>query len=63
MKNVIDVCNHILYYSEIYLGFEDVSDEMQADALRLTLKHGHEFVEFFVRLYLKTQLEVLNECD
>ncbi len=62
MQNVIDMCNHILYYSTIYCGLEDVSDEMQEDALHLMLKHGEEFPEFFVRLYLKTQLEILNEC-
>ena len=43
MQNVIDMCNHILYYSTIYCGLEDLSDEMQEDALRLMLKHGEEF--------------------
>ena len=51
MQNLIDMCNHILYYSTIYCGLEDVSDEMQEDALRLMLKHGEEFPESFVRLY------------
>ncbi len=62
MQDLIDMCNHILYYSTIYCGFEDVSDEMQEDALHLMLKHGEEFPESFVRLYLKTQLEDVNEC-
>jgi len=62
MQNVIDMCNHILYYSTIYCGLEDVSAEMQEDALRLMLKHGEEFPESFVRLYLKTQLEDADEC-
>tara|TARA_R100000315_G_C5230450_1_gene141473 strand:- start:79 stop:270 length:192 start_codon:yes stop_codon:yes gene_type:complete len=62
MQNLIDMCNHILYYSTIYCGLEDVSDEMQEDALRLMLKHGEVFPESFIRLYLKTQLEEANEC-
>jgi hypothetical protein len=62
MQNLIDMCNHILYYSTIYCGLEDVSNEMQEDALRLMLKHGEEFPESFSRLYLKTQLETKYEC-
>ena len=61
MQNVIDMCNHILYYSNIYCGFEEPSDEMKAHARNLMLEYGEDFTVNFVRVYLQIQTEALNE--
>ena len=62
MQNVIDMCNHILYYSSAYCGFEEPSNEMKAHAQHLMLEHGEEFTVNFARVYLQIQWEALNEC-
>ena len=61
MQNLIDAANHILCYSTIFCGFEEVNEEMHEDAIRLLLKHG-DFIKDFVKVYLDTQEDERNEC-
>lgn len=61
MQNVIDMCNHILCHSTIYCGFEEMTDDMQHEAIGLSLKYG-DFAVGFVRVYLDIQEEIRNEC-
>jgi len=57
MKDVIDVCNHILKYSETYAFRLPPTLELQEEALDLCLIHGEKFVIMFIENYLKTITE------
>lgn len=61
MQNLIDCCNHILYHSAIYCGVEELTEDVQEEAIGLMLIHG-DFVKDFVKIYLDIQEEVRNEC-
>lgn len=60
MKNIIDVSNHIMLYSNIYCEGEEVTEECLEAALNLILEHGEDFVFNFVKNYLN--LEERYEC-
>ena len=61
MKNVIDVSNHILKYSQVYTLQAPVTDLVREEALQLCLVHGEEFVINYIENYLN--LEETYECD
>lgn len=54
MKNIIDVSNHILKYSQVYLCETECTDLVRDEALQLCLEHGEEFVVTFIETYLDT---------
>ncbi len=60
MQNIIDVSNHILKYSEIYLCREECTDEARDEALDLCLKYGDVFVLQFIENYLKLLSEEIT---
>ena len=45
----------------LYCGFEEMTDDMQHEAIGLSLKYG-DFAVGFVRVYLDIQEEIRNEC-
>tara|TARA_B110000858_G_scaffold190696_1_gene239021 strand:+ start:477 stop:674 length:198 start_codon:yes stop_codon:yes gene_type:complete len=59
MQNIIDVSNHVLKYSQVYLMDEPAGESVQEEALQLLLKHG-EYVLSFLEIYLAVCKEELN---
>lgn len=59
MQNLIDVSNHVLKYSQVYLMDEPAGESVQEEALQLLLKHG-QYVLSFLEVYLEVCKEELN---
>jgi len=55
VQNIIDMCNHILGFSECYFETGIVTPVVREDALRLCQKHGDDFCIRFVSVYLDVQ--------
>ena len=60
MKNVIDVSNHILKYSQVYLCQTECTELVRDEALELCYKHGEDFVLKFIENYLKLLSEEIT---
>jgi hypothetical protein len=60
MQNVIDVSNHILKYSQVYLCETDCTDLVRDEALELCYKYGEDFVLTFIENYLKLLSEEIT---
>ena len=60
MKDVIDVSNHILKYSQVYLCQTECTELVRDEALELCHKHGEDFVLTFIENYLKLLSEEIT---
>ena len=61
MEKVIDLSNHIMLYSDIYSGYDEVTDPMRRDAQYLINKYGKKEVLDFIMVYLTVQREESDE--
>ena len=60
IQNIIDVSNHILKYSDIYMLDKPVTLEAKEEALELCLKYGDEFVINYIENYLNQAMKELG---
>jgi hypothetical protein len=60
MQNIIDVSNHILKYSDIYMLDKPVTLEAKEEALELCLIYGDEFVITYIENYLNQAMKELG---
>lgn len=60
MKDVIDVSNHILKYSQVYLCQTECTELVRDEALELCYKYGEDFVLTFIENYLKLLSEEIT---
>lgn len=61
MRNIIDLCNHILLYSDVYYEGEEVTDDIRNAALNLCMKHGDDFCIGFIGNYLQVSREEYSD--
>ena len=61
MEKIIDLSNHIMLYSDIYSGYDEVTDSMRRDAENLMYRYGRQAVLDFVLVYLTVQREESDE--
>jgi hypothetical protein len=61
MEKIIDLSNHIMLYSDIYSGYDEVTDSMRRDAENLMYRYGKQAVLDFVLVYLTVQREESDE--
>jgi len=61
MRDMIDLCNHILLYTDVYYEGEDVTDDVREDALNLCMKYGDDFCIGFIENYLQVSKEEYSD--
>ena len=59
MQDIIDLCNHVMVYSDVYHGRHQPPADLMEDMKGLVHQHGEEFCISFLTNYFK--LEEHNE--